>query len=1180
MSIKPSDFVHLHLHTEFSLLDGACRIDRLMQRIKELGQTAVAITDHGVMYGCVDFYKQAKKHGVKPIIGCEMYVAQRTRFDKVFRLDSSSYHLVLLCKNATGYKNLIKLVSLANTEGFYNKPRIDRELIEKYRDGLVCLSACLAGEVPQSLLEGHYDDALETAKYYKGLFGDDYYIEIQDHGIEEQLQILPNLIRIARELDVKLVATNDCHYLEQPDSEMQRALICVQTKKTFDDEDVLEFKTTNFYVRSTEEMHDLFASVPDAVTNTAEIAEKCNFEFEFGVTKLPHFTTPDGSDNVDFFKKICLAGLKEKYGDFFTNASVDKLKDKYGVASALEVTARLEYEMEIIERMDYVDYFLIVWDFINFARTKDIPIGPGRGSGAGSLCAYCMSITGMDPIKYNLLFERFLNPERISMPDFDIDFCYERRPEVIEYVVNKYGSDHVAQIITFGTLAARAAVRDIGRVMGLQYQQVDTVAKLVPQELLITIKRALERSRELKQLYDADPDVKKLIDLSMKIEGMPRHASTHAAGVVITQNEASDYVPLQLNDEQIVTQYPMNTLEELGLLKMDFLGLRTLTVIYDCEKSVRKNDPEFCADTIPDNDKKTFAMLSAGNTVGVFQYESGGMKNVLMGLKPTCLEDLIAVVSLYRPGPMDSIPLYIENAHNPNRIKYKHPALKSILEVTNGVIVYQEQVMQIFRELAGFSYGQADIVRRAMSKKKHDVMEQEGEIFIYGSDEPGKECDGCLKRGISERVAKEIYSEMAAFASYAFNKSHAAAYAWIAYQTAYLKCHYPVEYMAAILTSVLDSTDKVIEYISECRSLGIEVLPPDINVSSHGFTVDGDKIRFGLLAIKSVGYNLIASIIREREQNGPFVSFLDFCERTHSTELNKRALESLIKCGVFDGFGVSRRAMVSGMDSVLKSIEDDERGNIDGQLDFFDMGTAEKRPEAVLPDVPEFESPDLLRFEKELTGLYLSGHPLLKYETERKRISKYCIRDFVTEESYAFDNKEVDVLVAISAVRMKITKNNTTIAFVNIEDMTGMMEMMVFAQKVEQYSKLLKENNIVVINGRISVKEDDTIKLICNEIYTVEDFFSENRRTYKNSQSTSGDIAAGKLYLKLTDRNDPRIDRVTALLTIFSGSVPVHFFYADTRENIRIPQKLWIKPHSLLSEELSEVLGEENVILK
>lgn len=1166
MAIRQNDFVHLHLHTEYSLLDGACRIDKLMAQIKENGQDAVAITDHGVMYGCVDFYKEAVKNGIKPIIGCEMYVAARSRHEKVHRLDSSSYHLILLCENETGYNNLIKLVSLANTEGFYNKPRIDHELLLQYHEGLICLSACLAGEIPQALLSGDYDKALEIARFYKDLFGPDhYYIELQDHGIQEQAEVLPGLIRVARELDIPMVATNDCHYIKQQDSEMQHALICVQTKHTFDDDDVLEFKTNNFYVRSTEEMAEIFAAVPEAVTNTAKVAAMCRFDFTFGEIKLPSFTTPDGSDNTAFFHRLCEEGLQKRYGTLTDIPS--------------EVTERLAYEQSVIEKMGYVDYFLIVWDFINFARSRGISVGPGRGSGAGSLCAYCLGITGMDPIRYGLLFERFLNPERVSMPDFDIDFCYERRGEVIDYVTQKYGSDHVAQIITFGTLAARAAVRDIGRVLGMPYAQVDLVAKMIPQELGITIEKALERSRELKEQYDADPEVRRLIDLSIKAEGMPRHASTHAAGVVITENEVSDYVPLQLNDEQTVTQYPMGVLEELGLLKMDFLGLRTLTVISDSERSIRLREPDFDIEAIPMDDPAVFKMLSAGNTSGVFQFESGGMKNVLMGLHPDKFEDLIAVVSLYRPGPMNDIPAYIENSKHPERIRYKHEMLKPILDVTYGVIVYQEQVMQIFREMAGFSYGQADLVRRAMSKKKHDVMEKEGKAFIAG----------CVQRGISEKVAKSLYDEMASFASYAFNKSHAAPYALLAYQTAYLKVHYPVEFMAAILTSVLDNTDKVIEYMSECRGMGIQVLPPDINISRHGFSVDGDKIRFGLLAIKSVGYNLIAAIIKEREENGAYTSFLDFCERTHGTDLNKRALEALIKCGAFDGFGVSRRSMVLGIDSVIKSIDDDTKSNVSGQMNLFALDEEVKPAEAVLPEVEEYESTDLLRFEKELTGLYLSGHPLLEYEEQRAKISQRMIRDFISaDDPLALDNKEVDLLVSISSVRVKVTKNNTTIAFVNVEDLSGMMEMMAFSTVLDRYARLLKESNIVVVNGRLSVKEDDPIKLICNDVYEIEEFLQQNRTTFAKKRLAPTDretpqsaaLQASKIYLKFSDKDDPYVARITALLNIFGGDTPVHFFYADTRENLLAPRQLWAQAEPALLDELTEILGPENVIIK
>ena len=795
MAEKARNFTHLHLHTEYSLLDGACRIEGLMQRVKALGQTAVAITDHGVMYGCVDFYKAAKKAGVKPIIGCEVYVATRTRFDKVNRIDGSN-HLVLLCKNETGYKNLIKMVSAGFTEGFYNKPRVDHELLEEYHEGLICLSACLAGEIPQALLAGDYEKAKNLARYYEDLFGKgNYYIEIQDHGLDEQRTVLPLLVRLSRETGIPLVATNDAHYLEKEDSRMQHILICIQTNKTVNDDDVLEFGTDEFYVKSTDEMYELFSAWPEACENTNRIAEMCSFDFEFGVTKLPYFVAPDGMDNKEYFVKLCRDGLLRRYG-----ADVPE-----------DIRARLDYEISIIDRMGYINYYLIVFDFINYAKSQGIPVGPGRGSGAGSLAAYCVGITNIDPIKYNLLFERFLNPERVSMPDFDIDFCYERRQEVIDYVIRKYGADHVAQIVTFGTMAARAAIRDVGRVLDMPYGTVDGIAKLVPMEPKMTLTKALSISRELKARYDADPQVKELIDMSLKLEGMPRHASTHAAGVVITREAADEYVPLATNDGNPVTQFTMTTIEELGLLKMDFLGLRTLTVIDDAEKMIRKREPGFSMDAVPYDDQRVYAMLNAGETEGVFQMESGGMTQAVMGLQSKSLEDIIAIISLYRPGPMESIPTYIANRHNPGNVKYKTPQLEHILDVTNGCIVYQEQVMQICRELAGFSYGQADLVRRAMSKKKHDVMEKERQHFVHGNTEPGHECAGCVANGISETVANAIFDDMSSFASYAFNKAHAAAYAVVAYQTAYLKRHYPREFMAALLTSVLDNPGKVIE---------------------------------------------------------------------------------------------------------------------------------------------------------------------------------------------------------------------------------------------------------------------------------------------------------------------------------------------------------------------------------
>ena len=992
MAEKARNFTHLHLHTEYSLLDGACRIEGLMQRVKALGQTAVAITDHGVMYGCVDFYKAAKKAGVKPIIGCEVYVATRTRFDKVNRIDGSN-HLVLLCKNETGYKNLIKMVSAGFTEGFYNKPRVDHELLEEYHEGLICLSACLAGEIPQALLAGDYEKAKNLARYYEDLFGKgNYYIEIQDHGLDEQRTVLPLLVRLSRETGIPLVATNDAHYLEKEDSRMQHILICIQTNKTVNDDDVLEFGTDEFYVKSTDEMYELFSAWPEACENTNRIAEMCSFDFEFGVTKLPYFVAPDGMDNKEYFVKLCRDGLLRRYG-----ADVPE-----------DIRARLDYEISIIDRMGYINYYLIVFDFINYAKSQGIPVGPGRGSGAGSLAAYCVGITNIDPIKYNLLFERFLNPERVSMPDFDIDFCYERRQEVIDYVIRKYGADHVAQIVTFGTMAARAAIRDVGRVLDMPYGTVDGIAKLVPMEPKMTLTKALSISRELKARYDADPQVKELIDMSLKLEGMPRHASTHAAGVVITREAADEYVPLATNDGNPVTQFTMTTIEELGLLKMDFLGLRTLTVIDDAEKMIRKREPGFSMDAVPYDDQRVYAMLNAGETEGVFQMESGGMTQAVMGLQSKSLEDIIAIISLYRPGPMESIPTYIANRHNPGNVKYKTPQLEHILDVTNGCIVYQEQVMQICRELAGFSYGQADLVRRAMSKKKHDVMEKERQHFVHGNTEPGHECAGCVANGISETVANAIFDDMSSFASYAFNKAHAAAYAVVAYQTAYLKRHYPREFMAALLTSVLDNTGKVIEYTAECQRMGIRVLPPDINASDAGFTVEGKDIRFGLLALKNVGRNLIATVVRERSGT-PYRSLYDFCKRLHGTEINRRAVESMIKSGAFDNLEAKRRSMMDGVEGILKSVESEARRNLDGQIDLFGALDGEQesgRNVYKLPDSGEEYPYDiLLQMEKEVSGLYLSGHPLDHYRPVIEKVSTCRISELVGENAHAYDEQ-------------------------------------------------------------------------------------------------------------------------------------------------------------------------------
>lgn len=1160
MAEKARNFTHLHLHTEYSLLDGACRIEGLMQRVKALGQTAVAITDHGVMYGCVDFYKAAKKAGVKPIIGCEVYVATRTRFDKVNRIDGSN-HLVLLCKNETGYKNLIKMVSAGFTEGFYNKPRVDHELLEEYHEGLICLSACLAGEIPQALLAGDYEKAKNLARYYEDLFGKgNYYIEIQDHGLDEQRTVLPLLVRLSRETGIPLVATNDAHYLEKEDSRMQHILICIQTNKTVNDDDVLEFGTDEFYVKSTDEMYELFSAWPEACENTSRIAEMCSFDFEFGVTKLPYFVAPDGMDNKEYFVKLCRDGLLRRYG-----ADVPE-----------DIRARLDYEISIIDRMGYINYYLIVFDFINYAKSQGIPVGPGRGSGAGSLAAYCVGITNIDPIKYNLLFERFLNPERVSMPDFDIDFCYERRQEVIDYVIRKYGADHVAQIVTFGTMAARAAIRDVGRVLDMPYGTVDGIAKLVPMEPKMTLTKALSISRELKARYDADPQVKELIDMSLKLEGMPRHASTHAAGVVITREAADEYVPLATNDGNPVTQFTMTTIEELGLLKMDFLGLRTLTVIDDAEKMIRKREPGFSMDAVPYDDQRVYAMLNAGETEGVFQMESGGMTQAVMGLQSKSLEDIIAIISLYRPGPMESIPTYIANRHNPGNVKYKTPQLEHILDVTNGCIVYQEQVMQICRELAGFSYGQADLVRRAMSKKKHDVMEKERQHFVHGNTEPGHECAGCVANGISETVANAIFDDMSSFASYAFNKAHAAAYAVVAYQTAYLKRHYPREFMAALLTSVLDNTGKVIEYTAECQRMGIRVLPPDINASDAGFTVEGKDIRFGLLALKNVGRNLIATVVRERSGT-PYRSLYDFCKRLHGTEINRRAVESMIKSGAFDNLEAKRRSMMDGVEGILKSVESEARRNLDGQIDLFGALDGEQesgRNVYKLPDSGEEYPYDiLLQMEKEVSGLYLSGHPLDHYRPVIEKVSTCRISELVGENAHAYDEQNVTLVCTVVRTKTINTKAGGMMAFITVEDLSGSMEVLAFPKVLLAASEAVHDNAVVVIKGRVSYKEDEPSKLIADSIVDVERYEPDKIKT---------DIKSTKngLWLKLSSMHSESFEETKNLLQIFEGNFPVYMYFEDTKQRMLAPKSLWCTQSDLLVSELERVLGAGNVKVK
>ncbi len=1183
-------FVHLHLHTEYSLLDGACRIGPVLDRAGELGQTAMAITDHGAMYGVIDFYRAAQERGIKPVIGCEVYVAARTRHDKVYALDSERSHLVLLCENNTGYQNLIAMVSKAWTEGFYTKPRIDRELLEQYHEGLIALSACLAGEIPRALARGDYEGAKKTALWYDNLFGrGNYFLELQDHGLREQKQINPLIVRLSRETGIPLVATNDTHYVFKEDARVQQVLICIQTNHTVGEETGLEFETQEFYLKSEEEMRALFPELPEAFDNTVEIARRCNVTFSFGETKLPHFEVPSGEDHFAYLTRMCEEGLHERYG----------------ASPPQEYIERLHYELNVIHTMGYVDYYLIVHDFVHYAKSQGIPVGPGRGSGAGSIAAYCIGITGIDPMKYNLLFERFLNPERVSMPDFDIDFCYERRPEVIDYVVRKYGADHVAQIVTFGTMAAKAAIRDVGRALGIPYATVDSIAKLVPYELNITLDAALKKSAELREQYDGSEQVRDLIDMARKVEGMPRHASTHAAGVVITRDPVSAYVPLARNDESIVTQFTMTTLEELGLLKIDFLGLRTLTVISDAEKMIRRREPGFEINRISTKDAQVFEMLSGGQTEGVFQFESAGMRNVLIGLRPESLEDMIAVISLYRPGPMDSIPTYIENRHHPDRVRYKTPLLKDILDVTYGCMIYQEQVMQIFRKLAGYSYGRADIVRRAMSKKKHKVMEQERKNFIYGLvDEDGTvECEGAVKRGVDEKIANELFDEMSSFASYAFNKSHAAAYAYVAYQTAWLKCHYPCEFMAALLTSVLDSAAKVSGYIAECSRLHIPVLPPQVNESGEGFTVSEGRIRFGLLAVKNLGRGFIQGILEERKRGGPFASFYSFCKRVYGgRDFNRRALESLIKCGALDGIGANRRQMMQALPAVIETLEADKRRNIDGQLGFFDMSASFGEDTGpALPQVAEFPAVEKLRMEKESTGLYLSGHPMMEYEEAARKAGADRISELL-EAAQEFsdrytDNAQVTLLGILSSVKKKITKSDATMAFLSLEDMYGAIEVIVFPRIFTENAVKLQEGNVVMLSGRLSLREEEAPKVICDAVEAIADpqhvpMHSQRpkRKTGIAPQRTASAPAAlesapekGKrrgLFLRFPSKGAAVKQQAELVLRIFDGMTPLYYFYCDTGKYELCPPGEFVAPNEPMLCELRRILGDGNVVYR
>ncbi len=1141
-------FTHLHLHTEYSLLDGCCRIKQLIDRAAELGQTSLAITDHGVMYGVIDFYKYALSKGVKPIIGCEVYVAPKSRFDKQKGLDGSYSHLVLLCENNTGYSNLIKLVSRGFTEGFYSKPRVDRELLEQYHEGIIALSACLAGEIPKQLLNGDYEKAKETALWYKRVFGDgNYFLEMQNHGIREQLKVNPQIIRLSKETGIPLVATNDVHYINAEDYRMHKVLLCVQTGSKITDDNALEFKTNEFYLKTEQQMVELFSDTKEAVTNTALIADRCNVEFEFGKIKLPRFDIGE-QDHFEYFKKKCTEGMYRIYGQ-----NPDKA-----------VTERLDYELSVINRMGYVDYYLIVADFVNYAKTHGISVGPGRGSGAASLAAYCIGITGVDPIKYNLYFELFLNPERVSMPDFDIDFCYINRQKVIDYVIEKYGTDRVSQIVTFGTMAARAAVRDVGRALDIPYALCDRVAKLIPHAVGMTISRAMEGSKELRELYENDSAVKELIDMSVKLEGMPRHASTHAAGVVISDKPVAEYVPLSVNDEAVVTQYTMTSLEELGLLKMDFLGLRNLTVIDDAENYIKRYNPDFDIEKIPLDDKATYDMMGKGLTDGVFQFESDGMKNVLRQFGPESIEDLTAILSLYRPGPMDSIPKYIHNRHNPQDIKYDTPLLKPILEVTYGCIVYQEQVMQVFRALAGYSLGRADIVRRAMAKKKHDVMAREREYFINGErDENGNIlCEGAVARGVPPEVANRIFDDMSSFSSYAFNKAHAAAYSFVAYRTAYLKCHYPAEYFAALMTSMMDSAAKIALYNAECRRLGIRLLPPSVNKSEAGFTPENKAIRFGLSAIKNLGLGIIERLTSEREKNGEYTSMYDFCLRNYSREFNRKALEGLIKSGAMDGLEDNRRQMLYNIDGVLSAVENERRFSAEGQLNLFEeMGA----PNIFVPEkMPEMDEDLRLSLEKEATGVYLSGHPLGKYSAFISAAGFAQASDIL--QGKLQDGKKVTLMGLVSNLKVKQLKNNNLLASALIEDISAAVPLTIFSKAYDEYKQLLSGTEPVILTGKIAEREDRDTEIIVERVESLP----PNAATMPVKKYKSG------LYLKVKSIEDEAFEKVKSVLGRYKGDMPVYIVCTDTNKKLEAPKSLWVSPKTELLAEISRLLGENN----
>ncbi|WP_294238708.1 DNA polymerase III subunit alpha [Pseudobutyrivibrio sp.] len=1157
-------FVHLHTHTEYSLLDGSNKIKSYVKKCVDMGMTAAAITDHGNMYGVVDFYKECKNAGINPVIGCEVYVAPGSRFDRErVQGEDRYYHLILLAENNAGYQNLIKIVSAGYVDGYYYKPRVDFEILEKYHEGIICLSACLAGEVARALNRQQYDEAKAVALKYLELFGEgNYYLEMQDHGIPEQQTVNQGLMRLSRETGIPLVVTNDCHYTNREDADSHDVLLCIQTGKKLNDEDRMRFETQEFYVKSEEEMLELFPYAKEAVARTQEIADRCHVEFEFGVTKLPHFEVPEGYDSWTYLNKLCYEGLDRRYGD-----------------RAEELKPRLEYELDVIKNMGYVDYFLIVWDFINYARTHGIPVGPGRGSAAGALVSYTTGITNIDPIKYSLVFERFLNPERVSMPDIDIDFCFERRSEVIDYVVRKYGKDCVTQIVTFGTLKARGVIRDVGRVMDLPYGYVDSVAKMIPTDLGVTLDKALSMNPELKALYEADDQVRNLIDVARTLEGLPRNTGMHAAGVVIAGKPMDEYVPLSRGgDGTIVTQFVMTTIEELGLLKMDFLGLRTLTVINDAVKLVEKNyGKKLNMDEIDYNDQAVMDMISAGKCEGVFQLESTGMKNFMKELKPHSIEDVIAGISLYRPGPMDFIPDYIKGKNSGEEIIYDCPQLEPILAPTYGCIVYQEQVMQIVQQLAGYSLGGADEIRRAMSKKKQYVIEENREIFVNGGQIEnhitGKitKIPGCVANGISAEVANKIYDHMVDFAKYAFNKSHAAAYAVVAIQTAYLKRYYPLEFMAALMTSVIDNNGKVSEYIAVCRTNGIDVLPPDVNSGSGRFSVDDGKIRYGLYAIKSVGRNTIDAIIYDREKNGPFRDLEDFINRVSNYDANKRTIENLIKSGALDSMEGNRRQKCLIFPSILDSVNSGKKNNIQGQMSLFDFANDEQKEDLkiALPDAEEFDKEIKLALEKELMGVYVSGHPLDDYiglleKNITAKASQFMVDD-ETGQAAVEDDSVVVIGGMISGVTIKYTKQSKAMAFINLEDLTGTVEVVIFPNSYEKARSLISEGNKVFIQGRVQVEEEKDAKLICQDIKSFDDCGREvwirfaNKDAYEAAEGQLTEIirqmdGSDGLAIYLTE--EKAIKRMGPNWTLAASLENLEVLYQNFgQENVQVVEK-------------------------